>query len=133
MRLRRAIKREANGQHARDRYSREQVGDALKKTDGLLTLAAKRLRCDYTTILRYMERYPELEEIRDSCRENMIDLAESKLKSKIKAGNLDATKFALKTVGKKRGFVERTEMAGVSDQPLSINIMPAPGVTEEKE
>jgi hypothetical protein len=38
------------------------------------------------------------------------------------APNTSATIFYLKTRGKKRGYVERTELAGVNDAPIQIII-----------
>jgi len=132
-RLRRTRKRHAAGQNEHDRYSLDEVAEALRKTDGLVTYAAKRLKCTYQTVIHYIARYPELEEVREQAREGLIDLSESKLVSKIKAGNLDAVKYHLDRIGKKRGYVVRSELAGVSDQPINIKIVPAKPKKEDEE
>ncbi len=52
-------------------------------------------------------------------RESSIDLAESKLIEAIKAGNLTAIIFFLKTQGKSRGYSERSEFGHTTDgKPL---------------
>ena len=52
-----------------------------------------------------------------------LDFAESQLHNQIKSGNTSATIFYLKTKGKKRGYVEKSELDITSgDEPIKINI-----------
>lgn len=127
-REKRLAARARDGQKPRDQFSIEQVGDALESSMGHYSVAAKKLRCSYDCVRNYVERYPILGELKDAIEEGHLDLAEGKLLKKIKAGNLDATKFFLKTKGKKRGYSERTEISTADGRNFGITIMPAPGV-----
>lgn len=57
--------------------------------------------------------------------EGLIDYAESQLMQQITAGNTSATIFFLKTKGKERGYVEKTEQELSLDarQPINISIV----------
>jgi len=61
------------------------------------------------SVYEYIKRYPALKGVLSEAREGSLDLAESKLMEAINAGNLTAIIFFLKTQGKKRGYVERSE------------------------
>lgn len=42
------------------KYSKKQMADALRETKGQITLACRRVGCAYTTMRRYIDKYPEL-------------------------------------------------------------------------
>ena len=84
------------------------------------------------TVKKYLERYPELEDVREEIDDALIDLSESGLKTHIKGKNLDAIKFHLERKGKGRGYVKQTEVAGVQDKPINLKIVPATGHPEEE-
>ena len=129
--LRRSSERIRRGQAPEDRYSLKQLEDALIAGDGHISKAAKRLKCKASTVRKYLERYPELEDLRDEIDEALIDLAETGLKAHIRSKNLDAIKFHLERKGKGRGYVKQTEVAGVGDKPITLTIVPATGHPEE--
>lgn len=60
---------------------------------------------------QYKEAVKELEEL-------VIDFVEAHLHKRIKEGDTIATIFFLKTKGKKRGYVERTELTGADGKEL---------------
>ena len=93
----------------RAEFTQAQVARAVAAAGGFVTSAAKRLGCDPKTVYRYMERYAPLKDVLGEARESSVDLAESKLMEAINAGNLTAVIFFLKTQGKSRGYVERSE------------------------
>ena len=56
-------------------------------------------------------------------REVMIDKAEEKLAEKVDAGNLRAITFALKTLGRHRGYVERSvDEPMIAEVPSAIDL-----------
>ena len=131
--LRRSRERVKRGQRPEDRYSLEQLEKALIAGDGHISKAAKRLKCKASTVRKYLERYPELEDLRDEIDEATLDLAESGMKGHLKSKNLDAIKYYLERKGKGRGYVKQTEVAGVGDKPISLTIVPATGHPEEED
>ena len=76
---------------------------------GILTTAARKLGCASCTVYEYLQRFPALKDVLAEARESSVDLAESKLIEAIKADNLTAIIFYLKTQGKSRGYSERSE------------------------
>ena len=58
----------------------------------------------------------------DEISEVALDWAERKLQGLIDQGDTAATIFYLKTKGKRRGYVERQEMSGVQDEPITLVI-----------
>lgn len=99
-----------------------QYAAAIKKARGLLSAAAEALGVDRRTVYRAIERWPDLQAVVEEARERMTDLAEASLYQKVTAGEPWAVQFYLKTQGKHRGYVERTEFAGVGDQPITVNV-----------
>ena len=52
-----------------------------------------------------------------------IDLSEASLLRQIQNNNTSATIFYLKTKGKNRGYVERTEIMATGIEPIRIEII----------
>jgi hypothetical protein len=88
------------------RYTATQVADALRSTRGMTYLAAKRLGCDPNTIMAYCRRYPTVEQAKQDARGELLDVAEVKLWQAVQAGEHWAVTFALRTLGRERGFGE---------------------------
>ena len=110
--------------HCPQRFTQKQVREAVIEAGGILTAAARNLDCARCTVYEYIERYPPLKDVLSEAREGSLDLAESKLMEAIDAGNLTAIIFFLKTQGKSRGYVERSQhdlISGTSDgEPLEV-------------
>lgn len=97
----------------------DQIEEALRAERGLVTYAAKRLGYTLDGLLRRIEGNPaRFKPIRDEARESVIDLAERSLITKLEDGDLQATAFALRTIGRKRGYAERTEITGADGGPV---------------
>jgi hypothetical protein len=116
----------------REKYSAAAMIRAIDETKGLLTVAAKRLGCSPDTIHRYRKTHPKIEEAIQNARNSITDLAEAALYKAIQAGEAWAVCFYLKTQGKGRGYIERTEhqLSSSPDSPLRIEVVyktqPAP-------
>ena len=100
------------------KFSVDQVIEAVRHNRGILTLAARELGCTRQTIHNYANRYATIASEVTSQRESFLDLAETKLIEQVQNGNITAIIFTLKTIGKSRGYVERTEMTGSDGSPL---------------
>lgn len=62
-----------------DRFTTQQVIDALTASRGMKTIAARRLGCVYNTIQRYIDTYPTVKAALKETRESMGDSIESTL------------------------------------------------------
>lgn len=76
----------------------------------MVTVAAKALGCTPKTIRNYRDRYPSVREAITDSRDQMLDVAELQLAKQINNGNISAIIFYLKTQGKQRGYIERSEV-----------------------
>jgi len=105
---------------SRQRYTREQVVAALEKTKGMVFLAAKILGCSHVTVYNYAKRYKSVQQAIDANRGKVVDTAELKLYDAILAGEHWAVAFALRTIGRDRGYVEKQALDVTSGgEPLS--------------
>jgi len=104
------------------KYTPQQVIAALTESRGMVTVAAKRLTCDPCTVRKYCHRYPAVREALYEARETTTDVAELALFKAIEAGESWAVTLYLKTIGKERGYVERTEQrySGDASNPEPI-------------
>lgn len=95
----------------RERFTPTQVAEALRQTRGMVYLAAEVLQCHHSTVYDYIERHPSVKDASQFESGKMLDAAELKLAEAIMDGQAWAVCFYLKTKGKERGYVERTEQA----------------------
>ena len=107
--------------------------DAYGKTFGNITQSCKAADISRQTFYNWKENdlafANEIETIEPA--EQFIDFLESKLVQRINDGDTTAIIFALKTKGKKRGYVERMEVdASVATLP-TINILSNEGGSDK--
>lgn len=106
-----------------ERFTAQEVADAVRDAHGLMTLAAKRLGCQPKTVGNYVKRYALVKEARDDAREGLKDFAESQLVKQMQDGNIAGIIFFLKTQAKERGYVERSEVTGADAGPVQTRIV----------
>ena len=95
-----------------ERFTAEQMIAAIKVKRGFVSAIAAYLRCDPETVRNYARRYPTVAAALREERETTTDAAEAALFQAIANGEAWAVCFYLKTQGKGRGYVERTEISG---------------------
>jgi hypothetical protein len=95
---------------APERFTAQQVADALHAVRGMTTLAARHLGCDPKTIQRYVRTYTSVADALRDEREAVTDIAELALYKAIQEGEPWAVQFYLKTQGRARGYVERQQI-----------------------
>lgn len=83
---------------------------ALEKTLGVVTSAAKIANIDRTIHYDWLKSDPEYKQRVESIKDIALDFAESQLHKQIQDGEVSSTIFYLKTQGKNRGYIERTEL-----------------------
>jgi hypothetical protein len=82
---------------------------ALEATLGVVAPACKEAGVERVTHYRWMQKDKAYGKQVEAIADTAIDFAESKLFSNIKNGDTTSIIFYLKTKGKKRGYVEKTE------------------------
>ena len=104
-------------------YSSDQIIQALKDTNGLVSLAAKRLGCAPNTIYYRAKAVKSVKQAIDDCRGELVDFAELALRLSVIDKAPWAVALVLKTLGKDRGYVERQELTGADSGPLTVRFV----------
>lgn len=89
-----------------------------------ITVACKKANITCDTYYAWRKKYPDFAKQVETTRDRFLDLVESKFVEKIKEGNLQAIMFALKHLGKKRGYLEsldiKQEIKGINEIKVSF-------------
>ena len=112
------------------RFTVQQMSAALADTKGMVYLAAKRLGCHVNTVLSYCERYPMVEAVKQAARGEMLDECELRLWKAVQRDEAWAISFALKTVGRSRGYAERVDLH-ISIKAAAAKVAAEFGLTAE--
>lgn len=83
--------------------------EALEKSLGVVTTAVKQVGIARSTHYDWMNNDPDYKAAVEDIADIALDFAESKLHKQIEKEDTIATIFYLKTKGKKRGYIEKTE------------------------
>lgn len=83
---------------------------ALEKSLGVVTTACKKIGIGRTTFYQWLKDDEDFKKEVDDINNVVLDFAESQLHKQIKEGSTAATIFYLKTKGKRRGYVEKSEI-----------------------
>ena len=114
-----------------DKFTAEQVIEAIKGTGGIKTTIASKLGCDRMTVDRYIRHFVTVAAAYKAERESILDLSEGvvmmniQLAAKIQrdekqmADTSDA-KWVLARLGRDRGFGDRTDLGNADGEPLKV-------------
>ena len=111
-----------NGNGKKREETAARIIKALKETQGLLTMAAAKSGIGYRTVCRYVAEYPSVKAAAQEAKEAMLDFAEGKLYQNIKKGDNTAIIFYLKTQGKARGYIEKTEISNPAGESFKVEL-----------
>jgi hypothetical protein len=90
------------------KYTLDQALEAAHK--GITKAGAARvLGCARSTIVHYCKRWKTLEEAFQDKQEELVDLAEMALRGAVLKSEPWSIAFTLRTLGRKRGYIERQE------------------------
>lgn len=92
---------------------------ALKGSLGIVTAACDEAGVSRATYYRWLADDPQFKAAAEDVAEVALDFAEHALHKQIKDGVPASTIFYLKTKGKARGYVERSEVEVTVPKPLS--------------
>ena len=98
------------------------VIEAINQSNGMLSVAARRLGLDRRTMYKIIDRYPVVKKAVKEAREYNLDLTELKLQQAVREGEAWAVIWTLKTQGRERGYIERVEHSGDKDNPIVLQI-----------
>jgi len=94
---------------------KESIIKALEQSLGIVTIACKSTDIPRSTYYKWLNEDKEFATQVKDIENIALDFAESQLHQQIKKGEVSSTIFYLKTKGKTRGYIEKTE------QELNIN------------
>lgn len=101
----------------------DQVEAALRAAGGIVKYAAEMLGYANESGLRHrVAKNERFQKLQAEIQEANIDIAETQLMTQLKAGNMTAVIFYLKTKGKRRGYVERYEQTGPEGGPINSQV-----------
>jgi len=95
--------------------------EALEKTLGIVTQAANLVGIHRSTHYQWLEEDEAYREAVNGISDMALDFAEGKLHQRIKDDSDTAIIFYLKTKGKKRGYIERSEVDMSGNVGVNIN------------
>ena len=102
---------------------KEAMLQALENSLGVVTVACKQSETPRSTYYKWLKEDEDFAKSVKEIENIALDFAESQLHSQMKDGNTSATIFYLKTKGKKRGYIERSELdLSSGDEPVKINV-----------
>jgi|TARA_R110002020_G_scaffold148473_3_gene324323 hypothetical protein len=102
---------------------KEAMLTALENSLGVVTVACKQADIPRSTYYKWIKEDKEFAKQVKEIENIALDFAESQLHTQMKGGSTPATIFYLKTKGKKRGYIERSELDLTSgDEPVKINV-----------
>lgn len=89
--------------------------EALSKSLGIVSTAAKKAGINRETHRLWVENDPEYAAAVADIKEDRKDFLESKLHQRVNEGSDTMIIFALKTIAKDRGYIERSEVKVTND------------------
>lgn len=102
------------------RYGDSKILQAVKRSGGMVSIAAAKLGCTRKAIYDAMKRNPVINLAVADQRELFLDEAEHALREEVKRREAWAVCFTLKTLGKARGYIERPEFVPVAQQAVLV-------------
>ncbi len=102
---------------------KEAMLQALESSLGVVTVACKQTGIPRSTYYKWLKEDEEFAKSVKEIENIALDFAESQLHSQMKDGNTSATIFYLKTKGKKRGYIEKSELdLNTGENPFKVNV-----------
>ena len=96
----------------------EKVGEKLRELSGNMAAVARSFGVSRQSVFAFIKARPSLQAIVVECRETLLDNCESILHRAILSGAPWAVRLFLLTIGKNRGYVQRTEVSGREGGPV---------------
>ena len=101
---------------------KESILKSLEQSLGVVTMACRQAEIPRSTFYKWLKTDEEFAKQVKDIDNVALDFAESELFKQIQNGIPASTIFYLKTKGKKRGYIERTEITGAEGMPNNFQI-----------
>jgi hypothetical protein len=101
-------------------YKAQDFIDAIPSSGGIISTIARKLSCSWDTVNRAIKDYPTVKSAYDNECEKVLDMAESVLLKNIENGDSADAKWYLSRKGKRRGYVERSEVTGADGDAIPV-------------
>ena len=102
---------------------KETMLQSLEKSLGVVTVACKQAGIPRSTYYKWLKEDEVFANAVKDIENIALDFAESQLHAQIKDGSTSATIFYLKTKGKKRGYIEKSELdLNTGENPFKVNV-----------
>lgn len=96
---------------------------SLQQNNGIISHACDAAKISRKTYYEWMQQDEDFATAVDEIQEGVIDVVENELMKQIKEGNTTASIFFLKTRGKHRGYIERSEVEHKGGPVSAIQII----------
>lgn len=100
---------------------------AIKGSNGIISTIAKRVKCDWHTVNDYinLKGKEDIKQAFDNEKESLLDMSEKVISDAIKKKDVDAAKWYLSKIGRKRGFGEKVDITsnGESINKIEVEII----------
>lgn len=94
-----------------DKSTEKKTLEAIKGSAGIISTIARRLDVDWHTAEARIQKHPAALAAFTAEREGILDMAEATIYTAIKQGDTGSAKWLLSTIGRKRGFTEKQDIA----------------------
>lgn len=95
---------EEESYHGKARLSESKVIEALNRGMGNISFAANILKRSHNEVRDFINKRPKLLQLKKNLDEQVIDVAEMLIYSKMQKGDINAIKFVLEKKGRNRGW-----------------------------
>lgn len=104
------------------RYKKNDILNAVRGSNGLVTNVARKLDCDWHTARDNILRFPDVVKLFESESEEMLDFAEYKVHKAITAADMVTVRWYLATKGRNRGYGETAPQPADENEDTEIKI-----------
>lgn len=101
---------------------KKRILDALAKSKGIVSSACDAADIPRSTFYNWCKNDEAFKAAVDDVQDIALDYVEGQLFKLIEGSDTAATIFFMKTRGKKRGYIERTELTGADGKDLNYNV-----------
>jgi len=116
-------KKKRKSEQLRTEINKKRLISALESSFGLVATACQQVGIARKTYYEYLKTDEEFKEDVECIQERLLDFSEAQLSRLIRVGEPSAVYFHLKCRGKKRGYVEKSQIEDVTNEKKQKTII----------